>query len=66
MAEPIAITSLVISIITTISGAVTAMHLRKSSCLGSECICETEDTKIKRIETIIKKHRNSLSPRKSN
>ena len=54
MIESVSIAAIIIAVATSIGTLLGALHLRKSSCLGSECICETEEKKIERIKSVIK------------
>lgn len=53
--DPISIASIIIAITTAASTLFGVLHLRKSKCLGSECLCESENKKIERIKSIIQR-----------
>jgi hypothetical protein len=53
-----------VSVITAISGLVAGLHIKKSKCFGNECFCESEETKINRIKTVIDRNysRGDITP----
>lgn len=58
--DPISIAAIIISAATTIAGAIGALHLKKSNCLGNSCECyESEQKKIERIKSIIRSEQNT-------
>jgi hypothetical protein len=55
MLDALSISALVVSVITALSGLIAGMHIKKSKCLGNECLCESEETKTQRIKSVIEK-----------
>jgi len=38
--DVLAISALVVSVITALSGFIAGMHIRKSECMGNKCLCD--------------------------